>query len=101
MIENDNMNPLWNKVFKKELVDWDVDYSLYINVTNGTDRFQLLPIVFNATTMFYCNELFYYYRVDNNNNSIIHRFKDTIFYSLKQNNIRMRTLLKKNDLWNE
>lgn len=55
-----DFNTLWNKVFKRELVDWDVDYSQYMNVKVSTDIFQIIPIVSNANKMVYLDEPYYY-----------------------------------------
>ena len=83
------LNSLWNKVFHRSLVDWDEDYSSYNKVTNGTDRFQSLPIVSNAKKVYYFDKILYYYRMNNNETSIIHTFKKTGYYSSRMNFIRV------------
>lgn len=89
-IEGDSLNSLWNKVFSRELVDWNVDYSKYKKVTNGTDWFQTIPILFNAKKIVYLDLNAYYYRLSNNSNSIVHSFKPSIYYSLKCGFLRMK-----------
>ena len=83
------LKPLWNKVFHRSLVDWDIDYSPYDKVTNGTDAFQSLPIVSHAKKAYYLDKILYFYRIENNTNSIVHTFKPTIYYSARTNFIRM------------
>ncbi len=81
LISYRGLNPLWNKVFHRSLVDWDEDYSNYYSLTNGTDFFQSIPIVFNARRVMYIDNVLYYYRTDNNPNSIVHKFKQTAYDS--------------------
>lgn len=81
LISNRGLNPLWNKVFQRSLVDWNEDYSNYSNLTNGTDFFQSIPIVFNSRRALYIDSVLYYYRTENNSNSIVHRFKQTAYDS--------------------
>lgn len=82
-------NPLWNKVFARELVDWDSDYSEYKDVTNGTDLFQSIAIISNAKKIYYLDEILYYYQTDNNSSSIVHKFKPTIYLSNRTNFLRL------------
>lgn len=83
------LKALWNKVFHRSLVDWDVDYTLYKDITNGTDCFQSTPIVSNAQKVYYLDRVFYFYRVNENENSIVHTFKQTIYTSARANFLRM------------
>lgn len=86
----DGFNTLWNKVFHRNLVDWDFDYSPYANVTNGTDMFQTIPIIANAKRALYINQVLYFYRFEQNQNSIVHKFRPTIYTSLKENFLRLK-----------
>lgn len=97
LISNHWFNPLWNKVFARELVDWDSDYSEYKDVTNGTDLFQSIPIISNAKKIYYLDEILYYYQTDNNSNSIVHKFKPTIYFSNRTNFLR---LVQYSNEWN-
>lgn len=96
IIVGDSLNSLWNKVFSRELVDWKSDYSGYANVTNGTDMFQVLPILFSAKRVFYLDKLYYFYQFEDNHTSIVHKFKTTIYTSLKYNFLRLYELVEKN-----
>lgn len=91
-ITENGLKPLWNKVFSKELVDWNTNYDDCRDVTNGTDYFQSTPIISNAKKVVYCNEPLYFYRVNNNSKSIVHTFKPTIFYAAKENYKRLETV---------
>lgn len=81
IIETRNMNELWNKVYKKEIVDADVDYSVFSDVCIGTDFFQVLPILFNAKKIEYLDRVYYFYRTTKG--SIIHRFHPQMEKSLR------------------
>lgn len=81
-ISNNGLKPLWNKIFSKKLVDFDCDYTNFKEITNGTDFFQSIPIVFNATKVLFFDYAPYYYNT-NEKNSIVHTFKRTIYQSMK------------------
>lgn len=83
MVEGDGLNSLWNKVFSKNLVDWNFDYGSYTYVKNGTDMFQSIPIMMNAHRVIYIDKVFYYYQTDDNDGSIVHKFNPDIYVSLK------------------
>ena len=85
------LNPLFNKVFKKEIVDQD-DYELVGWVSNGTDYYQMLPLLTNATKVSYLDEVLYYYRIVPN--SIAHSFNPKIYASLKEGYRRLENLSK-------
>ena len=95
VMSGDGFNALWNKVFSRELVDWDEDYTKYVNVTNGTDMLQMIPIVFNAKRILYCSDVYYYYRFSSNTSSIVHTFKPTIYTSLRENFKRLINITEK------
>jgi glycosyltransferase involved in cell wall biosynthesis len=87
VISSQSFNPLWNKVFSRTLVDWGNDYSHYDYVTNGTDFFQLLPILSAAKRIVYLDEIMHYYR--STPGSIIHKFTPTVYDSLRENHLRL------------
>ena len=76
-------NPLWTKIFKRKMIDWNTDYEQYKSVSNGTDAFQLIPILFSCKRIVYWDEVCYYYRVDNNSSSIIHKFNPGFYNSVR------------------
>ena len=90
LIRKNGLNPLWNKVFRRELVDWDEDYTALTHVTNGTDYFQSIPIVCHAKRICFLNRSLYFYRTEQNAESIVHKFRDTIYISGKTNFLRLR-----------
>ena len=89
------LKPLWNKVFHRSLVDWDTDYTPYVNITNGTDFFQSTPIISNAKKIYFFDKVLYFYRVTDNNTSIVHTFNNSIYSSVKANFIRASEEAKK------
>lgn len=57
-----SLNNLWLKVFKKQCVDMDTDYSRYAYLQFGTDLMQSLPILDRAQKIYFTEKIFYYYR---------------------------------------
>ncbi len=106
------LNPLWDKVFSRDLVDWEIDYSDYKCVTHATDAFQSLPILVKANRILYLDNIFYHYTIEENSQSIVHTYKSTIYNSFKErhkrlcdlskswNNIKMKGFLLKNSFMN-
>lgn len=89
LIRTDRLNALWNKVFKRELVDWHEDYSKYSYITNGTDLFQTIPIISKANSIVFYNKVLYFYRTKDNNSSIVHHFNPNTYISLKTSFLRL------------
>lgn len=87
LIKTSALNPLWNKVFHRELVDWEVNYNRFENVKVSTDIFQVIPIIFNAKKIVHTSQIFYYYR--STMGSIVHKFNPFIFESQKAHNKRL------------
>ena len=83
LLTSDRLNPLWNKVFSRQLVDWDYDYSRYSYISNGTDAFQIIPILSAANKVIYLRRALYYYKTSNNGGSIVHKFNCNVYRSLR------------------
>lgn len=80
------LNPLFNKVFSKEIVDHE-DYTTCGWISNGTDYFQMLALLTNAKKVVYMDEILYYYRIVHK--SISHSFNIKTFMSLKEGYYRL------------
>lgn len=89
LLEDSFLNPLWNKVFSRELVDWDDENDYSTPITNGTDLFQTIPIVSKAQRIIYIDEPLYMYTLCDNETSIIHSFRLTTYSSMKTNYERL------------
>lgn len=59
-----NLNSMCSKAFKRELLDYDVDYQQYGYFYYAEDLLQSLPLIEKASTAYYLNEPLYYYRVN-------------------------------------
>ncbi|MFA5545152.1 MAG: glycosyltransferase family 2 protein [Sphaerochaetaceae bacterium] len=94
LITTRSFNTLWNKVFKKDLIDLDVDYSKYNHIVNGNDVFQVLPIVTNAKKIIYIAENFYFY--NEVQYSSVRRFNPYSYIAIRENGIRLSEYA---DLW--
>lgn len=79
------LNPLWNKVFSRDLIDWDNEEDYKYPSTNGTDLFQTIPLISKAQKILFMDEPIYQYTLNDNDSSIIHSFKPQIFKSMKTN----------------
>lgn len=93
LVEGDELNSLWNKVFSRDLVDWQVSYEQFGFIKNGTDMFQVIPLIMNAKKVVYIDKALYFYRVDNNE-SIVHKFNPYVYDSLKANLARLYKEIK-------
>ncbi len=92
LIGENGLNPLWNKVFKRDCVDFEADYSVYEDVRKANDCLQMLPIITNAKKVKYVREPFYIYN-SNNVNSLSHQFHDYTYFSLKKVWMRKKEFL--------
>ena len=102
LLKGDSLNSLWNKVFSKELVDTnEEDYEKYSYLSNGTDMFQAIPIIMKAKRIIYLDRAFYYYQINNNDESIVHKFNPLVFESLKINYMRLKKYLEEKNVINE
>lgn len=82
LIETGLFNNIGNKVFHRDLIDWEMDYKPYAPMVPGADLFQMIPVIFHAQKMIYLNEAFYGYRFGNPDNAS-HHFHPETYVSLK------------------
>ena len=78
LLSGTQLNTLWNKVFSRNLVDWQEDYSKCKDIIKGTDFYQMLPLLSNAKKVLYIDKVLYLYNVQNNG-SISHKFKPLLY----------------------
>lgn len=88
-LKSADLYPLWNKVFRKELVDFNTDYQDCEDIVYGTDLYQTIPILCRAKKITYINECLYNYRYEGNANSIVHKFKPESYITAKKNQLRL------------
>ena len=74
-----DMNELWTKCIKRSIIDIDADYSEYKHVSNGDDRFCLMPILDAAKSIEHLEAAYYRYRILPN--SITHSENYRGYYS--------------------
>ena len=75
------LNSLCLKVSKKELFDFDKDYSIFKHVANGDDALQSLALFDKAESFLYIPKPLYYYRRNNISLSKCYSVKD--YYSFR------------------
>lgn len=73
MLVSTALNSLCIKCCKLELFDVDADYSQFYTLQNGEDLLQSLPVLYQANTFFYLDEVLYQYRA--NTASITHSYR--------------------------
>lgn len=76
-----NLNELWSKCIKRELIDIDSDYSEFENVKEGDDLFCLLPIFDIINKIVFFDRAYYRYRVISD--SITHAATYKKYYSYR------------------
>lgn len=89
LCDSDDLNSIWNKVFSRGLIDWENEELYKQKITNGTDMYQVIPLIFNANRILYIDRVLYHYRFEDNVGSIVHSFKSTVYDSLKHCYIRL------------
>ena len=94
-IRTRQLNPLWNKVFRRECVDFGEDYGPFEDIIKGNDCFQMIPILTNADRILYRNRALYHYNRCNTN-SLSHTVRMKTYFSLKKLWERKRQYL---DVW--
>ena len=101
LISGSKLNMLWDKAFKRNCFDFDVDYSEYEDVKKANDRLQLMPIISNAKKIKYINTPLYIYNTGNQD-SLSHRiFKEYTYTSLKKVRKVTKEYICKWGLWEE
>ena len=88
-LKSDSLYSLWNKVFKKNLINFEIDYLDCEDIVYGTDLYQIIPIISRAQKIVYLKACFYNYRYKNNPNSIVHKFKKQSYITAKKNQMRL------------
>lgn len=97
-ISGTSMNALWSKIIKKSIIDNDERrYDDCKKLINGTDVFQMLPIITNATKIIVLKEVFYYYRITSG--SIGRHFNPKMYESIKINSFELEKFVKKWDMY--
>lgn len=94
-IRSAKLNPLWNKLFRRECVDFETDYGPFEDVIKGNDCFQAMPILTRADRVLYRKLALYRYN-RTNANSLSHSFSLRTYNSMKKLWQRKRACL---DLW--
>ncbi len=62
-----DFNPIWNKVVRRDLIDFETDYSIFgKKVQMGEDLLQVLPLVTAAEKIVFLNRNLYFYRINKN-----------------------------------
>lgn len=72
---------LWNKAFKRSLVDYDLPDEPFKFRMLRDGVYQIVPILSKAEKIVYLDEILYFYRTDNES-SVSHSFKIDFYYSM-------------------
>ena len=62
--DNTNLNVVWLKVIKRDLLDQQFEKNLkdYIQIQNGEDLIYSITVIRNASSIYYLDQALYYYR---------------------------------------
>ena len=63
IISTYNLNNLVCKAIKRNIIDVDMNYSMFREIRNGEDLLQSLPLLFNAKKIMYIDKAIYNYRI--------------------------------------
>ncbi len=72
---------IWNKAFKRTLVDYEIPDEPFDFRMLRDGVYQIVPILSKANKIVYLDKIFYYYRTDNEQ-SVSHNFKIDFYYSM-------------------
>ena len=70
-LKTKNLHHIWMMVFNRELFDWDYTYTEDFRMLRD-GPFLILPIISSAKRVLYLKEIFYYWRVQNQNSASKH-----------------------------
>lgn len=88
-----DLNPLWNKVFRRDLIDPDdTCYREHAWLSHGTDFYQSIALVSAAKRVVYLNRKMYEYR--ETPGSITHRYNPDMLRSALAHSERRRALVE-------
>jgi len=62
IVGSSELNTLYSKAIKKEIIDINTDYSQYAFLKSGTDLMQSLPILEAADKIYFTEKVLYYYQ---------------------------------------
>ena len=92
-LNNTKLNNLWNKVFRRECVDFENNYEIYEDVKRANDKLQMMAILTNAQKIIYAKKPLYYYRYVQG--SLSHVFNDYTYSSTTKVNKRLEEYVEK------
>lgn len=93
------LNPLWNKLYKREIIE---RYNLRFpkNIENGEDLIFNLDYISNIKSISFCKESLYYY-AKRNNGSITHKYVEDMYYKGLDIHNHLEDFLKKMEFYSE
>lgn len=89
------LNALWNKVFKRNCIDFNNDYSYYEDVKRSNDKLQTIAILTNAKKIVYLKKPLYYYQY--REGSLVNVFKEYTYPSIRKVTQRLEEYV---NIWN-
>lgn len=93
------LNPLWNKVYKREIIEkYNVKFDK--NFKTGEDFIFNLDYLLNVQDISFCNEGFYYY-AKRSNGSITHQYIDNMYGKGIEIHNKLESFLKKINIFTE
>lgn len=93
-LKTKNLHHIWMMMFKRELFDWDYEYREEHRMLRD-GPFLIIPIISNASKIIYLKDVFYYWRVQNQNSASKHYDVVNFYKSVKCLHSRIKECSKK------
>lgn len=94
-LKTKNLHHIWMMVFKRDLFDWDYTYSEKFRMLRDGPSL-ILPIISSANKILYLKEIYYYWRVQNQNSASKHYDVVNLYESIKHLHKRV---IKYSETW--
>lgn len=91
------LNAICLKAVKRDIIDFDKDYSKFYDCNYGEDLLQSIPIVKNAQRIYYLNKCLYNYRMMS---GMMHKYNPSYYWSYRKINLEIREQLKSENIQN-
>lgn len=89
-----NLHHIWMMVFKRELFDWEYDYTESFRMLRDGPSL-ILPIISNSSKVLYLEDTFYYWRIQNLSSASKNYDVVNFFYSIRSLHKRVIEYSKK------
>ena len=90
-----SLNSLCLKAVKREIIDSEKDYSNFYQCNLGEDLLQSVPLLINASKLYYLDRCLYTYRTTS---GMMHKYNPNYYWSYRKVNLAIREQLAKENI---